>query len=139
MTQAEQRFWAHPACYWCLSLDIFVKNLVKLGLDGVEAFYPYKRHRGIIKFHLASTVKKVGEKYNLILTGGSDSHGRNLFLITFCHASHRVDLYRRHLNHHNNRIHTICSCSIFVSYFPFLIFQILIFVIFACHRHVLRL
>lgn len=70
---------AHPACYWCFSLDFFVKSLVKLGLDGVEAFYPYKRHRGIIKFHFASTVKKVGEKYGLILTGGSDSHGEISF------------------------------------------------------------
>lgn len=65
---------AHPACYWCLSLDWFVRDLIKYGLDGIEAFYPYKRHRGIIKFHLAKTVKKVGLKYNLLLTGGSDSH-----------------------------------------------------------------
>lgn len=66
---------AHPACYWAISLDRFVKSLIKLGLDGIEVFYPYRRHRGIIKFHKASTVKKIGEKYNLILTGGSDSHG----------------------------------------------------------------
>ena len=66
---------AHPACYWAINLDSFVKGLVKLGLDGIEVFYPYRRHRGIIKFHKASTVKKIGEKYNLIMTGGSDSHG----------------------------------------------------------------
>ena len=66
---------AHPACYWAFSLDHFVKSLKDLGLDGIETYYPYRRHRGIIKFHKAETVKKIGLKYNLILTGGSDSHG----------------------------------------------------------------
>lgn len=66
---------AHPACYWAINLDWFVKSLTKLGLDGIEVFYPYRRHRGIIKFHKASTVEKIGKKYKLILTGGSDSHG----------------------------------------------------------------
>lgn len=65
---------AHPACYWTICLDSFVKGLMKLGLDGIEVFYPYRRHRGIIKFHKASTVQKIAEKYNLIMTGGSDSH-----------------------------------------------------------------
>lgn len=66
---------AHPACYWAISLDHFVKTLINLGLDGIEVFYPYRRHRGIIKFHKADTVKKIAQKYNLIMTGGSDSHG----------------------------------------------------------------
>ncbi len=65
---------AHPACCWCPSLDWFVKSLVNLGLDGLEVYYPYARHRGIIKFHLAKTVEKIALKYNLIMTGGSDSH-----------------------------------------------------------------
>lgn len=69
---------AHPACYWTLSLDKFVKSLLKYGLDGIEVFYPYKRHRGIIKFHLATAVKKIAEKYSLIQTGGSDCHGYHL-------------------------------------------------------------
>ena len=66
---------AHPACYWAINLDNFVKSLIELGLDGIEVFYPYRRHRGIIKFHKAETVKKIAQKYNLIMTGGSDSHG----------------------------------------------------------------
>ena len=65
---------AHPACYWAINLDKFIKSLVDIGLDGVEAFYLYRRHRGIIKFHKAETVEKIGRKYNLLLTGGSDSH-----------------------------------------------------------------
>lgn len=66
---------AHPACCFTLSLDRLVKNLTKLGLDGIEVYYPYTRHRGIIKFHTAKTVEKLGDKYNLIKTGGTDEHG----------------------------------------------------------------
>lgn len=69
---------AHPACYWCISLDMFVKSLLKYGLDGVEAYYPYRRHRGIIKFHFSSTVAKIAKKYRIIATGGSDSHSEIL-------------------------------------------------------------
>ena len=69
---------AHPACCWALNLDRFVAKLVKLGLDGIEVFYPYKRHRGIIKFNTAENVKKIAEKYDLIMTGGTDLHSENL-------------------------------------------------------------
>ena len=67
---------AHPACYWAINLDHFIKSLIDLGLDGVESYYPYRRHRGIIKFHTAETVRKIARKYNVIMTGGSDSHGK---------------------------------------------------------------
>ncbi len=66
---------AHPACYWAINLDNFVKSLIDIGLDGIEVYYPYRRHRGIIKFHKAATVEKIAQKYSLIKTGGSDSHG----------------------------------------------------------------
>lgn len=69
---------AHPACCWALNLDKFVAKLVKLGLDGIEVFYPYKRHRGIVKFNTAENVKKIAEKYNLIMTGGTDLHTEEL-------------------------------------------------------------
>lgn len=65
---------AHPACYWAINLDSFVKSLITLGLEGIEVFYPYRRHRGIVKFHKAESVEKIAQKYNLIKTGGSDSH-----------------------------------------------------------------
>lgn len=65
---------AHPACYWAINLDSFVKRLIEEGLDGIESYYPYRRHRGIIKFHTAEAVRRIGHKYNLIMTGGSDSH-----------------------------------------------------------------
>ncbi len=67
---------AHPACYWCINLEHFVKGMVKDGLDGIEVYYPYKRHRSIIKFHLASTVEKTAKNLNLLATGGSDSHNK---------------------------------------------------------------
>ena len=70
---------AHPACCWCLSLDKFVKNLMSFGLDGIETYYPYSRHRGIIKFHSRHTVEKIANKYNLIKTGGTDCHSTILF------------------------------------------------------------
>lgn len=66
---------AHSACCWTINHEHFVKEMVKIGLDGLECFYPYKRHRGIIKFHRAGSVKKIAEKLNLIKTGGTDTHG----------------------------------------------------------------
>ena len=66
---------AHPACYWAINLDHFIKTLIDIGLDGVESYYPYRRHRGIIKFHTAEAVKRIAKKYGVIMTGGSDSHG----------------------------------------------------------------
>lgn len=65
---------AHPACCWAISLERFVKKLIEMGLDGIETYYPYERHRKIIKFHSSKTVKEIAEKYNLIKTGGTDCH-----------------------------------------------------------------
>ncbi len=66
---------AHPACYWALSLDRLVSDLMKIGLDGIEVFYPYPRFRSVVKFHSAKTVRKIAEKYpELIKTGGTDYH-----------------------------------------------------------------
>ncbi len=69
---------AHPACCWCISMDRFVGKLVKLGLDGIEVYYPYPRLRGILKFHSEDSVKNAAYKYNLIKTGGTDCHSANL-------------------------------------------------------------
>ena len=66
---------AHPACCFTLNLDRLVKNLIKFKLDGIEVYYPYARHRKIVKFHTAKTVEKIADKYNLIKTGGTDEHG----------------------------------------------------------------
>ena len=66
---------AHPACCWALSLDRLVKNLIKIGLDGIEVYYPYPRFRKFAKFHSADAVKKIADKYpKLLKTGGTDFH-----------------------------------------------------------------
>ena len=70
--------WAHPACCWCLSMDRMAKKLISMGLDGIEAYYPYPRFRRFVKFHRAGTAKKIAEKYNLIKTGGTDCHKKIL-------------------------------------------------------------
>lgn len=67
--------FAHPCCCWVLSLDNYTKRLIKMGLDGIETYYPYKRHRGIIKFHKRQAPFKIAQKYGLIQTGGTDEHG----------------------------------------------------------------
>lgn len=66
---------AHPACCFTLSLNRLVRNLKRLGLDGIETYYPYSRHRKIVKFHRLKIVEKLANKYNLIKTGGTDEHG----------------------------------------------------------------
>lgn len=65
---------AHPACCFTSRLDRVVKNLVNLGLDGMEVYYSYARHRKIVKFHSIHSVEKIADKYNLIKTGGTDTH-----------------------------------------------------------------
>ena len=67
---------AHPACYWALSLEKLVKDLINDGLDGIEVYYPYPHLRSIVKFHTSEKVKKIANKYpQLIKTGGTDFHG----------------------------------------------------------------
>lgn len=66
---------AHPACCWAINLEKFVTDLIKLGLDGIEVYYPYPRFRKFAKFHTAEDVVKIAEKYpQLIKTGGTDFH-----------------------------------------------------------------
>lgn len=69
---------AHPCCCWALSLESFIKKLQGYGLDGVEVYYPYDRHRGIIKFHSRQTAEKIADKFGLIKTGGTDLHSASL-------------------------------------------------------------
>ena len=69
---------AHPCCCWALSLESFIKKLQGYGLDGVEVYYPYYRHRGIIKFHSRQTAEKIADKFGLIKTGGTDLHSASL-------------------------------------------------------------
>lgn len=65
---------AHPCCCNVFNLYHFVKCLKKLGLDGIEAYYPYDRFRGIVKFSSREDVFNIADKLKLIKTGGSDEH-----------------------------------------------------------------
>ena len=65
---------AHPCCCPCLSLNYFFKQLKKAGLDGVEGFYPYKRHRAIIRFCTSKTALNLAQKYDFLITAGTDKH-----------------------------------------------------------------
>lgn len=69
---------AHPACCWALSHERFIKKLISYGLDGIEIHYPYKRHRGIIKFAAAADMERLADKFGLIKTGGTDLHGKTI-------------------------------------------------------------
>ena len=69
---------AHPACCWNLNLFDMVKTLKEFGLDGMEVFYPYTGHRGLIKFYSLDYIKNIAIKLNLVVTGGTDCHGTDL-------------------------------------------------------------
>jgi predicted metal-dependent phosphoesterase TrpH len=48
-----------------------IEMLAALGLDGIEIYHPVHRHRDTDK------LKHLAERYRLLITGGSDFHGRN--------------------------------------------------------------
>ncbi len=57
---------AHPMA---TNRDEIIPGLVSAGLQGIEVYYP-NCSRSVIEYY-----ENLGKKYNLILTGGSDSHG----------------------------------------------------------------
>ena len=69
---------AHPACYYNINFDKFISELVNYGIDGLEVHYLYRYLRALLKFHTIKTVSEIADKYNLIKTGGTDSHGKKL-------------------------------------------------------------
>ena len=71
---------AHPACCWAFNLENIIKDLISFGIEGIEVYYPYKGLRGFLKFYSKDYVKELADKYNLIKTGGTDSHGKKLLV-----------------------------------------------------------
>jgi len=69
---------AHPCCCWNLNIKKMITELKIFGLDGVEIYYPYIRHRAIVKFHKIKKIKIIAEELNLLITGGTDCHGDDL-------------------------------------------------------------
>lgn len=65
---------AHPTLYGLnmgKSLEKLIAELTSCGLDGIEAIYPLHNIDEEIYF------KNLANKYNLLITGGSDFHGTN--------------------------------------------------------------
>ncbi len=69
---------AHPACCWTSDLDGFIRDLISFGLSGVELYYHYRGVRKFLQFHSRKEIADLAEKYGLIKTGGTDSHGKKL-------------------------------------------------------------
>jgi predicted metal-dependent phosphoesterase TrpH len=69
---------AHPACCWSVNIKSLIKKLIAYGLEGIEVYYPYKRHRSWIKFHTAEKIEKIAGELNLLITGGTDCHDKKL-------------------------------------------------------------
>jgi len=69
---------AHPCCCWNINIKKMIEELKNFGLDGVEVYYPYIRHRAIVKFHTIKEIKAVAEELNLLITGGTDCHSDDL-------------------------------------------------------------
>lgn len=69
---------AHPACCFTLSLDNFVSKLINIGLDGIEVYYPYPRWRKYLRFCTCEHIAHIADKYNLLKTGGTDLHKKNM-------------------------------------------------------------
>lgn len=65
---------AHPCCSFVFNLSDYVKRLQKLGLDGIEVYYPYDRFRAVVKFSSKRLPFKIADELGLIKTGGSDEH-----------------------------------------------------------------
>lgn len=69
---------AHPCCCWNINIKKMITELKSYGLDGAEVYYPYIRHRAVVKFHTIKKVNKIAEELNLLITGGTDCHSDDL-------------------------------------------------------------
>lgn len=70
---------AHPCCYPTFTFEEFIRDLIDMGLDGVELYYPYRGFRKIFKFQSRKELANIVEKFGIIKTGGTDSHGKKLY------------------------------------------------------------
>jgi len=69
---------AHPCCCWNFNMPKMVSELKSFGLDGIEIYYPYVRHRAIVKFHTIKGMQKIAEDLELLISGGTDCHAKSL-------------------------------------------------------------
>lgn len=69
---------AHPCCCWNINIKKMISELKYFGLDGVEVYYPYIRHRAIVKFHTIRHIKAIAKDLDLLISGGTDCHSDDL-------------------------------------------------------------
>ena len=66
---------AHPAAYApSLNVEAMVKNAAAAGVKGLEVYYPYTRHGN--REALIARLEALARKHGLVMTGGTDFHGR---------------------------------------------------------------
>lgn len=61
--------WAHPYLFRGGQVETVLPELVEAGLLGVEVYHPYHSPSQV------DTLKQLAQRYNLIITGGTDYHG----------------------------------------------------------------
>jgi predicted metal-dependent phosphoesterase TrpH len=69
---------AHPARYRRTPEEV-IGMVADLGIDGVETYYAYGNPTPwVSSFEQTETVKRLGNRYNLLHTCGTDTHGTSL-------------------------------------------------------------
>ncbi len=69
---------AHPCCIFAPNFEKMLQELIDLGLQGIEVYYPYTRHRKYLQMRSVLHIQQLAEKYHLIITGGTDCHKAQL-------------------------------------------------------------
>jgi len=69
---------AHPASYLSFNLRKLILELKDLGLEGIEVYYPYSGHKKLTKIHSKEYLLTLANELDLIVTGGTDCHGKIL-------------------------------------------------------------
>lgn len=69
---------AHPCLMRVKTWDRFLSELAEAGLDAIEGFYPYAGADAAGRNRSADPglMRTMAERHGLLLTGGSDDHGR---------------------------------------------------------------
>lgn len=90
------------------ALSLVMAELVERGIDGIEAYYPS---------HTPTLEKKLfsfAQKYQLVLTGGSDYHGKHRKFSSmagsengFCPPSTILDPFMKRLQHRQNPLNKL--------------------------------
>ena len=87
---------AHP--HDIVTIEDLVKDLMNYGLRGLEVYH--RRHSPAMIEYFS----RIAEKYNLIVSGGSDCHGTRVASQLFMGRTHVPDWVLRELKNEKNRL-----------------------------------